>query len=209
MSCGVGRTCGLDPAWLWLWRRPAATAPIQPLAWEPPYDVGVALKRQKKRKSKRQSSDIHWLPYELKREGDGGTIKESVFTFAYVNIKKFCHWVTVPRHSGLACPLPLSLQAGSPSGPRGSQPECATGHCPLLLRAPRPLPFPAEPADVIPPDPPGHPGPAARLPLPGGPPAFHAELPEAHRESHSGEKAPLVPKGFITPCPHLLYLGLP
>ena len=24
-----------DPALLWLWRRPEATAPIQPLAWEP------------------------------------------------------------------------------------------------------------------------------------------------------------------------------
>ena len=28
-----------DPAWLWLWRRPAAAAPIGPLAWEPPYAV--------------------------------------------------------------------------------------------------------------------------------------------------------------------------
>ena len=36
-----------DPVWLWLWGRPAATAPIQPLAWEPPYAVGAALKRQK------------------------------------------------------------------------------------------------------------------------------------------------------------------
>ena len=27
--------------------RPAATAPIRPLAWEPPYAAGVALKRQK------------------------------------------------------------------------------------------------------------------------------------------------------------------
>ena len=32
---------------LWLWCRPAAVAPIQPLAWEPPYAVGAALKRQK------------------------------------------------------------------------------------------------------------------------------------------------------------------
>ena len=36
-----------DPAWLWLWRRPAAAAPIGPLAWEPPYAVGVALKKVK------------------------------------------------------------------------------------------------------------------------------------------------------------------
>ena len=31
-----------------VWYRPAATALIQPLAWEPPYAVGAALKRQKK-----------------------------------------------------------------------------------------------------------------------------------------------------------------
>ena len=39
-SCGVGRRHGSDPALLWLWRRPAATAPIRHLAWEPPYAAG-------------------------------------------------------------------------------------------------------------------------------------------------------------------------
>ena len=29
---------------LWLWRRPAAVTPIRPLAWEPPYASGTALK---------------------------------------------------------------------------------------------------------------------------------------------------------------------
>ena len=47
VSCGVGCRCGLDPALLWLWCRPAATAPIGPLAWEPPYAVGAALKKKK------------------------------------------------------------------------------------------------------------------------------------------------------------------
>ena len=37
-------------ALLWLWCRPAATALIQPLAWEPPYATSVALKRQKRKK---------------------------------------------------------------------------------------------------------------------------------------------------------------
>ena len=55
MTCGVGRRRGSDPEWLWLWLRPAATAPIGPLAWEPPYVVGVALKRQKKKKALRKS----------------------------------------------------------------------------------------------------------------------------------------------------------
>ena len=45
---GVGCRCGLDLAWLW--RKLAATAPIQPLAWEPPYAMGAALKKKKKLK---------------------------------------------------------------------------------------------------------------------------------------------------------------
>ena len=32
VSCGVGCRRGSDPALLWPWRRPVATAPIQPLA---------------------------------------------------------------------------------------------------------------------------------------------------------------------------------
>ena len=42
MSYGVG---GLDPTLLWLCSRPAATAPIRPLVWEPPYAAGAALKK--------------------------------------------------------------------------------------------------------------------------------------------------------------------
>ena len=50
MSCDVGQRHGSDPALLWLCR-PAAVAPIQPLAWEPPYGAGTALKRQNKQVS--------------------------------------------------------------------------------------------------------------------------------------------------------------
>ena len=50
MSCGVGHRRGLDRPLLWLWQRPAAVAPIRPLAWEPPHAVGEALKRQKTKK---------------------------------------------------------------------------------------------------------------------------------------------------------------
>ena len=53
MSCGVGRRRGSDPKLLWLWRRLAATAPIGPVAWEPPYATGEALKRQKSKKKKK------------------------------------------------------------------------------------------------------------------------------------------------------------
>ena len=42
----VGHRCGSDLVLLWLWCRPAATAPISPLAWELPYAASVAVKRK-------------------------------------------------------------------------------------------------------------------------------------------------------------------
>ena len=48
MSYDVGHRQGLDPTLMSLWCRPAATAPTQPLAQEPPYALGLALKSQKK-----------------------------------------------------------------------------------------------------------------------------------------------------------------
>ena len=56
MSCGVGRRRGLDPALLWLWCRLAAGAQIRPLAREPPYAEGVALKKKKRKKKKKKKS---------------------------------------------------------------------------------------------------------------------------------------------------------
>jgi len=53
MSCGVCCRHGSDPELLWLWCRPVATAPIRPLAWEPPYAVGAALEKTKKTKKKK------------------------------------------------------------------------------------------------------------------------------------------------------------
>uniref|UniRef100_A0A4X1TSJ4 Uncharacterized protein n=1 Tax=Sus scrofa TaxID=9823 RepID=A0A4X1TSJ4_PIG len=37
-----GCRCGSDPVWLWLWHMLVATAPIRPLAWEPPSAAGAA-----------------------------------------------------------------------------------------------------------------------------------------------------------------------
>ena len=42
----------IPPVLLWLWCRPEATDPIRALAWEPPYAVGVALKRPKTKTKK-------------------------------------------------------------------------------------------------------------------------------------------------------------
>ena len=64
MSYGIGRRCGLDPALLWLWCRLAAVAWLGPLAWEPPYAAGVALKRMKKKDEYLCSCiDIYYIHY--------------------------------------------------------------------------------------------------------------------------------------------------
>ena len=54
MSCGVSRRRGSDPALLWLWRRPAATALIRPLAWELPYAAEAAQEMAKRPKKKKE-----------------------------------------------------------------------------------------------------------------------------------------------------------
>ena len=51
---------------LWLWRRLAAVALIRSLVWEPPYDEGAALKRQKTKKKR-----------EKKKESKGMRISDS------------------------------------------------------------------------------------------------------------------------------------
>ena len=73
MSFSVGCRRGLDPVLLWFWCRPAATAPIRPLAWEPPYATSVALektKRPKKKKKKKRPlptliTSLHFNSYSF------------------------------------------------------------------------------------------------------------------------------------------------
>ena len=78
MSRGVDHRHGSDPA-LWLWHRLAAVAPIQPLAWEFPYVMGVDLKSKKKKKkikkqnkTKKQNKKI----YCVWRTGEKGLKKK-------------------------------------------------------------------------------------------------------------------------------------
>ena len=59
MSCCVGCGRGSDPVLLWLWCRPAAVAPILPLAWELPHASGVGLKRKKKNYEEYQDGHSH------------------------------------------------------------------------------------------------------------------------------------------------------
>ena len=63
-----------DLALLWLWCRPAAAAPIQPLAWEPPYAAGVALKRKQTNKQKKD------FPLEILKQRPDLTTKIPTLT---------------------------------------------------------------------------------------------------------------------------------
>ena len=58
MSCGVGRRQGSDPALLWLCCSLAATAPLRPLAWEPPHATGAALVKDKKTKKEKNPKTL-------------------------------------------------------------------------------------------------------------------------------------------------------
>ena len=62
MSCGVGGRHSSDPMLQWLWCRPEATAQIQPLAWEPPYALSVALENTKKKKKR---DILRWRGHKL------------------------------------------------------------------------------------------------------------------------------------------------
>ena len=80
MSCGVGRRRDSDPVLLWRWHRPAAKAPIRPLAWESPYAARAAqkakrpknnnknknLKKKKKKSKRRKCKREHIWPESLK-----------------------------------------------------------------------------------------------------------------------------------------------
>ena len=59
MSCGVGGRHSLVLTLLWLWCRPAAVAPIGPLAWELPCAMGAALKGKKTKKIKNKKININ------------------------------------------------------------------------------------------------------------------------------------------------------
>ena len=64
MGCGVGCRCGSDPTLLW--RRPAAVALIQLLAWKHPHAEGVALKRKKRKKKKKTLLNVLSLLFKIK-----------------------------------------------------------------------------------------------------------------------------------------------
>ena len=102
VSCGIGRRHGSDPTLLWLLRRPTATAPIQPLAWEPPYSAEAAQENGKKTNNNNNSSSYfkQWsyilicIIYNIRKSD----MTKIMF------IKHMCHllyWINVSRFTSL------------------------------------------------------------------------------------------------------------
>ena len=87
VSWGVGCTCGSDPVLLWLWCKPAAAAPIRPLAWEPSYAVGAAREKTKSKKNQKTKTKTRKTK-EKKRENKMHISNKDKIHWAYLGKKK-------------------------------------------------------------------------------------------------------------------------
>ena len=67
VNCGIGCRCSSNLALLWLWCRPAGTAPIWPPVWELPYAVVADLKRPKKQTNKQTKKTPKTTPKNNKK----------------------------------------------------------------------------------------------------------------------------------------------
>ena len=100
------RIWGSDPAFLWLWCRSAPVAPVIPLAWEPPYAAGTALKKKKKKKITKimfcgyqevaEEMTARWIKIPQETEWFGG--KKTISRNLYPG-EIFCFWMPTHRWS--------------------------------------------------------------------------------------------------------------
>ena len=102
MSCGVGRRWGSDPTLLWLWRRLAATAPIWPLAWEPPYVAGAAQEQQQKDKKRKKEGKKETLLCRLEQSEGSGVKSSLIWLIGFAYFLRSSWW------SQALCFLPAS-----------------------------------------------------------------------------------------------------
>ena len=100
MRCGVGHRRGSDSAMLWLWRRLVATAPMRPLAWEPPYAPGAAQEMAKRQKKKKRESllwetpkllDKSWLDLSFKHFSPLARTRAKIGKCIYIRFKRISH----------------------------------------------------------------------------------------------------------------------
>ena len=63
------------------WHRPAATALIRPLAWEPPYATGAAQKKTKKKKRSYQNSEFLYIKGHHQKTKTKNTVRKMKSAF--------------------------------------------------------------------------------------------------------------------------------
>ena len=97
MNCGVGHRYGSDLVLLWLWRRLVATAPIGPLAWEPPYAAGAAQEIATTTKDKRQKTKKKKKRKEMGSSHRGSVVNNPTSNHEVVgSIPGSAQWVKDP-----------------------------------------------------------------------------------------------------------------
>ena len=80
---------------LWLWHRPVATAPIGPLAWEPPYAARSGPRNGKKTKKKEMKiGELSLCDFERREDSD----KVGVLLFWFFYFLPFVFLGPRPRH---------------------------------------------------------------------------------------------------------------
>ena len=114
MSCGVGCRRSLDPVLLWLWCRPVAAAPIQPLAWQPPYCCGSGPRKRQKKKKKRSAEQM------LKGQGKRPFQEHGFCEFQMCPVPFHSSFHLVHSSSGIIEANRLSYKGVEPEAPRGS-----------------------------------------------------------------------------------------
>ena len=137
VSCGVGCRCGLDPALLWLWCRPAATAPIRPLAWEPPYATGSALEKAKNKTKQKKIPDSGDFQ-EVGQQTLGRGVDSQSFPSSCGVLRcpgPWLHKLPLTKLSGRCRPLPTIPCPQRP--PRVPGASCDTAHCRPFRAGPR------------------------------------------------------------------------
>ena len=87
VNCRIGCRRGSDRVLLWLWCRPVA--PIWPLAWEPQFAAGVALKRQKKKKKKKR---LRLWPVNFYLGEFSYNVYSLIIYFFFFVFLSFCHF---------------------------------------------------------------------------------------------------------------------
>ena len=107
VSCGIGQKNGSDPTLLWLRHRPAATAPIQPLDWEPPYATEKGTQKNSFTELSLTHSQGTWVFLSMQ--------SSSLFRYPLTVLVHFCLEISIHVLSPSTSSFPRMRSMSSPS----------------------------------------------------------------------------------------------